>query len=231
MCELFGYSCESAGRADALLRNFAGHAVRNPHGWGIACYDKGELTLKKKPETALGSPDYARAAGEAEGGIIISHIRHASCGEVHERNCHPFIGTLNGRQWTFAHNGHIDGICLHPHCGGETDSEAVFHMLLDSIAARGDAFTGIVKCVDSLFNEYEFGREVRLNFLLSDGETIYAFNHHPEKTMYLADRRTAGGSSLIVATQVLDDSLWKPLPEDRVIVVRQGRLVARSEKI
>jgi predicted glutamine amidotransferase len=49
--------------------------------------------------------------------------------------------------------------------------------------------------------------------------------------MYLADRPSAGGSSLIVATQVLDDSQWEPLPEDRVIVIRHGRLVSRSEKI
>jgi predicted glutamine amidotransferase len=231
MCELFGFSGENAGRADALLCSFAGHAVRNPHGWGIAYYDKGELTLKKKPETALASPDYRRAAGEAEGNIIISHIRHASCGEVHERNCHPFVGELGGRQWTFAHNGHIDGICLHPHCGGETDSEAVFHMLLDSIAASGDPYTGIVKCVDTLFHEYEFGREVRLNFLLSDGETLYAFNHHPEKTMYRGDRPTAGGPSVVVATQVLDAGPWEALPEDCVIVVRRGKVVARSEKI
>jgi glutamine amidotransferase len=104
-------------------------------------------------------------------------------------------------------------------------------MLLDSMAARGDPYEGIVKCVDSLFNEYEFGRDVRLNFLLSDGETMYAFNHHPEKTMYRADRPTAGGSSLVVATQILDDGYWEALPEDRVVVVRRGKLVALSEKI
>lgn len=231
MCELFGFSCESAGRAEALLRSFAEHAIRNPDGWGIAYYDKHKLTLKKKPEVARSSPAYFEAAAAAEGQVIISHIRHASCGEVHERNCHPFARELGGRQWTFAHNGHIDGICLHPRCGGETDSEAVFHMLLDSIAAHGDAYAGIVRCVDGLFNEYEFGRQVRLNFLLSDGETMYAFNHHPEKTMYLANRQTAGGSSVVVTTQALDDGRWEALPEDRALVIRRGRLVAQSEII
>jgi predicted glutamine amidotransferase len=231
MCELFGFSCANTGRAEALLCSFAKHAIRNPDGWGIAYYDRQELTLKKKSETAMASLDYARAAGGAEGSIIISHIRHASCGAVHERNCHPFVGKLDGRQWTFAHNGHIDGICLHPRCGGETDSEAMFHMLLDSIAACGDPYTGIIKCVDTLFNEYEFGREVRLNFLLSDGETMYAFNHHPEKTMYQADRPTAGGSSVVVATQILDNGRWEALPEDCVIVVSRGKVVASSEKI
>jgi predicted glutamine amidotransferase len=231
MCELFGFSCESAGRVDVLLRSFAGHAVRNPHGWGIAYYGNGELTLKKKAENALASPDFTRAAVEAEGSVIISHIRNKSCGAVHERNCHPFVGALDGRQWTFAHNGHIDGICLHPRCGGETDSEAVFHMLLDSIATHDDPYAGIVKCVDRLFNEYEFGREVRLNFLLTNGETIYAFNHHPEKTMYMTDRQTAGGPAFIVATQVLDDGSWTALPEDRVVVVSRGRVMAISEPL
>ena len=231
MCELFGFSCESPGRAEALLCSFAEHAIRNPDGWGIACYDRQELTLAKKPEIAAASPAYYQAAAAAEGQIIISHIRHASCGEIHERNCHPFVADQGGKRWTFAHNGHIDGICLHPRCGGETDSEAVFHMLLDSIAVHGDAFTGIIQCIDTLFNEYEFGRQVRLNFLLSDGETIYAFNHHPEKTMYLTDRPTAGGASVIVTTQALDGGSWQALPVDRVMVIRNGRLAAMSEKI
>jgi predicted glutamine amidotransferase len=231
MCELFGFSGASAGRAEALLRSFAGHATRNPDGWGIAYYNRGELSVCKKPETALASADYSRVAAEAEGGVIISHIRHASCGEVHQRNCHPFVAEQDGRRWTFAHNGHIDGICLHPRCGGETDSEAVFHMLLDSMHARGDPYRGIVECIAHLFNEYEFGREVRLNFLLSDGETIYAFNHHPEKTMYRSDRPAAGGSSVVVATQVLDGERWTALPEDQVLVFRLGRLAAASEKI
>jgi|AGTN01.2.fsa_nt_gi Predicted glutamine amidotransferase len=231
MCELFGFCSESAGRADAMLRSFAGHAVRNPHGWGIAYYDHGKLTLKKGPEAAMASPNYERAAVEAEGRIILSHIRHASCGEVHERNCHPFVAEQAGKTWAFAHNGHIDGISLHPRCGGETDSESAFQMILESIAIHGDPYTGIVKCVDSLFNEYEFGREVRLNFLLSDGEAMYAFNHHPEKAMYRSDRQTTGGPSVVVATQVLDGGHWEPLPEDRVLVVSQGRQIALSEKI
>jgi len=231
MCELFGFSCEGASRAEPLLRSFAGHATRNPDGWGIACYNGGELSLYKKPETALASEDFLKAAGESEGGVILSHIRHASCGEVHLRNCHPFVAGQDGRRWTFAHNGHIDGICLHPQCGGETDSEAMFYMLLDSIRVHQDPYKGVIECIRHLFDEYEFGLDVRLNFLLSDGETIYAFNHHPEKTMYRSDRHTAGGRAVVVATQALDGGRWAPLPEDRVIVVRHGQLVTTSEQI
>ena len=231
MCELFGFSCASAGRVEPLLHSFAGHATRNPDGWGIACYRNGELSVCKQPEAALASAGFSRVAGQAEGHVIISHIRHASCGEVHLRNCHPFVAEQGGQRWTFAHNGHIDGIGAHPRCGGETDSEAVFHMLLDSVRAHGDPYRGIVACIGNLFNEYEFGREVRLNFLLSDGETIYAFNHHPEKTMYQSARPAAGGQALAIATQVLDAGPWTVLPVDRVIVVRDGRVVATSEKI
>lgn len=231
MCELFGLSCENEGRADAMLRKFAWHSARNPHGWGIACYDHGELTLHKKPEAALASGDYFRAAEGAGGRVILAHVRNASRGEQEERNCHPFTWPMGGRQWAFAHNGHVDGIGPHVRAAGETDSESVFHMLLDSIRARKDPYAGIVEGVRELFEEYEFGREVHLNFVMSDGEAVYAFSHHPEKPMYQALRPTARGASVAVATQVLDDEPWTPLPADRLVVLRNGALDNISEPI
>jgi predicted glutamine amidotransferase len=231
MCELFGFCGESAGRPDALLRSFAEHSARNPHGWGVACYSHGELVLRKMPETALSSKAYFEAVRDAEGKIIISHIRNASCGEIHERNCHPFRREQGGKQWAFAHNGHIDGISLHPRCGGETDSEAVFHMLMDRIGDFDDPYDRILGCIVSIFDDYEFGREVRLNFLLSDGEKLYAFSHHPEKPMYYTVRETAGGSSLMIATQALDTGEWAMLPDDRLVVVSHGKLLAMSDKL
>jgi predicted glutamine amidotransferase len=221
MCELFGFCGESAGRPDTLLRSFAEHSTRNPHGWGIACYSHGELLLRKMPETALSSKAYFEAIRDAEGKIIISHIRNASCGEIHERNCHPFRREQGGKQWAFAHNGHIDGIGLHPRCGGETDS----------IGRAADPYKGVIDCIGGIFNDYEFGREVRLNFLLSDGETLYAFSHHPEKPMYYAARETAVGSSLMIATQPLDTCGWTALPDDRLIVVSHGKLLAMSDRL
>ena len=226
MCELFGFSCEGNGRADLLLRNFAGHSARNTHGWGIAYYGIDGLVLEKKPETARDSEAFYRAAAGATGGVIISHVRNASRGGQHERNCHPFAESVDGRRWTFAHNGHVDGIAVHPRAGGETDSETVFHMLLDSIHAHGDPYTGIVEGIKGLYEEYEFGRDVRLNFLLTDGDVIYAYNHHPEKPMYHGTRQTSGGRSVIVATQRLDGESWSELPEDYLAVIRQGKITS-----
>jgi glutamine amidotransferase len=231
MCDLLGFSSDNASKAVPLLHSFAEHARRNPHGWGIAYYRGSEAVLRKRPGPAMASKEYFRAVEEAEGRIIISHVRNASRGDMHERNCHPFRHGLLGRQWTFAHNGHIDGIGPHPRAAGDTDSEAVFHMLLDSIARAGDPYSGLVEGVQSLFGEYEHGRDIRLNFLLSDGEMLYAFNHHPEKPMYVSRGRTAAGEALLFSTQTLEGQGWASLPEDRLVVAGDGKLRRMSGTI
>jgi glutamine amidotransferase len=104
-------------------------------------------------------------------------------------------------------------------------------MLMDAIRQARDPYDAIVRCISSIFNDYEYGREVRLNFLLSDGETLYAFSHHPEKPMYYTARETAGGRSLMIATQVLDTGGWTALPDDRLVVVSHGRLQVMSDPL
>lgn len=231
MCELYGISFSTPGKALSGLHRLADHSGRNPHGWGIAFYQDGEAILKKLPERALLSKTYFHAAEEAESDVIISHIRHASRGETHERNCHPFVHHMDGKDWVFAHNGHVDGIYIHPRATGETDSESVFHMLLDSIKDRADAVSGLEYGVTSLFEEYEFGREIRLNFLLSDGLNVYAFCHHPEKPMYYQNVYHKQGAQTMIATQVLNGTLWEKLPKDRLMVISHGQIESISGQI
>lgn len=231
MCDLIGLCCDSASKAIPLLNSFAEHSIRNPHGWGIAYYRGSEAILRKKPESALASKEFFRTMDEAESEIIISHIRNASCGDKHERNCHPFKHDFRGRQWIFAHNGHVDGITIHPRSGGETDSETVFHMLLDSIDRANDPYSGIIGGLECLFNEYEHGRAVKLNFLLSDGENMYAFSHHQEKPMFTSGKQAESGESMVISTQLLDGMNWAKLPEDRLLVACRGKLLKMSGKI
>ncbi|OPY30607.1 MAG: hypothetical protein A4E28_00188 [Methanocella sp. PtaU1.Bin125] len=49
--------------------------------------------------------------------------------------------------------------------------------------------------------------------------------------MYYTVRETAGGSSLMIATQTLDAGNWRPLPDDRLIIVSHGRLLATSDPV
>jgi len=82
-------------------------------------------------------------------------------------------------------------VARHPRAQGETDSESVFNVLLDNVGRHrrldnGTSFNGIAMGVVSLFEDYEFGRRIGLNFVMSDGRAIYTFNHHAEKPMFFS---------------------------------------------
>jgi len=236
MCELFGFSCSREGCVAESLYRFAEHSDRNPHGWGLAYYTGSGAILEKQALEARKSPEYYEAVKKARGNIIISHIRHASCGEVTEVNCHPFRQTFLGKEWVFAHNGQVDGVARHPRSDGRTDSESVFNLLLDNILEHrsrdnGVTYGSIIAGISSLFNDYEFGRQIGLNFIMSDGDVLYAYNHHAEKPMYYAKTATKGDHSLLVSTQELDGNDWEVLPKDRLLLVKQGDIYALSDTI
>ncbi len=236
MCELFGFSCSGEGCADERLQRFAEHSGRNPHGWGLAYYTGSGAVLKKKAVEAQKSPEYFDAAKMAKSDIIISHIRHASCGKINEDNCHPFKQAFQGKDWVFAHNGHVDGVARHVRTTGETDSESVFNMLLDNIAEyshldNGVTYNSIINGIASIFSDYEFGRQVGLNFIMSDGSTLYAFNHHGEKPMYYKKTSGPEGNSITISTQKLDSGEWEILPVDRLLLAKKGEIYTLSGPI
>ncbi|BAI62252.1 conserved hypothetical protein [Methanocella paludicola SANAE] len=232
MCELFGFSgIREAGVEDGL-RSFAEHSDRNPHGWGLAYYGSGVPVIKKKAIEARKSPEYYHAIRLARSDIIITHIRHASCGKINEANCHPFYQPYLGKHWAFAHNGHVDGVARHPRTQGETDSESVFNVLLDNVGRyrhldNGTSYNGIARGVASLFDDYEFGRQVGLNFVMSDGNAIYTFNHHTDKPMFYAYE----DHGVTVSTQKLDGYEWEPMPADRLLLLKKGHICEISDKI
>ncbi len=232
MCELFGYSSLLKGSAAQSLYHFAEHSSRNPHGWGLAYYTDSGAILKREATEARKSAGYYDAIKLAKSKIIVSHIRHASVGKVNEANCHPFSRTYDGRDWVFAHNGHIEGVGRHPRSTGETDSESAFHILMDSIRDcrhmdNGVTYYGLVNGISGLYEGYEFGRDVGLNFVMSDGKVLYAFNHHPEKPMYYS----RSGNATTVSTQKLGGHAWERLPPDRLVLVKDGVVYRVSDRI
>ncbi len=229
MCELFGFSCRHEESVAPGLRRFAEHSERNPHGWGLVYYTDSGAILKKKAVEARKSPEYYDAIRLAKSKMIITHIRHASCGKINEANCHPFTRMFDGKDWAFAHNGHIEGVGKHPMNAGETDSESAFNILMDSVRDcrhmdNGVIYNGLVNGISGLYENYEFGRQVGLNFVMSDGNVLYAFNHNPEKPMYY----TSSGNAVTVSTQKLDDSPWELLPPDRLMLVKDGAVYRLS---
>ena len=144
MCELLGMS---ANVPTDICFSFAGLARRGgetgPHadGWGLTFYaGKGCRTFKDPLPAAQSKVAELVQNYPIHSKVVIAHVRQANSGSTCLENTHPFQRELWGRQWTFAHNGQIQG---HKKLRlgrflpiGETDSEHAFCHLLDLLAAR-----------------------------------------------------------------------------------------------
>ena len=60
----------------------------------------------------------------------------------------------------------------------------------------------------------------KLNFLLYDGDYLYVHKNEPG-TMF----RKALSDAVIVSTHPLDDSVWEDVPQNQLLVYRDGKLV------
>lgn len=101
-----------------------------------------------------------------------------SKGERSYRNTHPFSRELYGREWCFAHNGTILRDLPKPRfytSMGETDSERAFCIIMDRLRDLGeDADLAVISEVIER-TAREFSSLGDFNFLMSDGERLYAF--------------------------------------------------------
>ena len=235
MCDLFGMSCNEKDRATRSLPIFAQYSRIDQDGWGIVYYEGDRAVLRRKPTIASESREFLNTIEQAKSNIIISHLRLATKGEVCERNCHPFVQHANGRDWAFAHNGGVHGIEDHPRSEGETDSEDVFNFILDKMGgyiSEGQIhglYPGIIKAVSSLFDNY--GRDIHLNFLMTDGDILYAFHHYDSKPIYFLRRAKEYGGALLASTRKLTQEPWKTIPKNRLMLISRGDVLILSDPI
>ena len=249
MCELFGMSCQAADRGEYSLTTFGEDSDWNRDGWGLAWYDRdGSAQVRKADEDGDGdfvarkSTAYAGLTRTAESTLMIGHLRRASNGIQSTENSHPFIRRFQEKDWVFAHNGSIPGVRTHPRSMGGTDSEQVFHEMMDDLedylgrpGFRGTS-PGVRKAVRGVLNRYS-GRNkpLRFNFLLSDGTTLYAFHHYTDRPLYLAKRQKGYGGVVLISTYPYPlpspEMVWKPLEKDRLLAVSGGMISLLSGRV
>ncbi len=191
MCELFCLSSRRPTRATFALKRFAAHgapAGRNVDGWGVAFHEGRDIRLYKEPEPAGDSPWVAFIERRAlSTGLLISHIRRATCGANSHANTQPFARELGGRMHLFAHNGGFDEITARSAASprrfqpvGETDSEMAFCLLLDRLAPLWKG-TAVPALKARLAAVTDFAAEMRplgiANFLYTDGEFVFGHGH------------------------------------------------------
>lgn len=232
----------------------------HPDGWGISVYENGSLTVERRDTAAFEDVHFSVTAERVYGRTVIAHVRDATVGGAVLSNTHPFVYG----SWTFAHNGTIREFekvrsILEPEMSpalakrrlGDTDSEFAFYWILDRLAREGidiehgcgdpEAAAGVlgdcVRRLDSLCVELGAEKPARLNFVLTDGETLLATRarnslywaaregihdceicgiphvHHREGREYRA---------VVVASEPISKEKWQEVPEGGMVVVDSG---------
>lgn len=179
MCRLLGLAANKPVDFEFSLERFKEFATDNPNGWGIGWY---ESNMARVFRQGIGASDresrLSVLSKEVRSKIIIAHVRRKGKGAAASKiNSHPF----QYRNWIFAHNGSVDreyllsllGEELAKEIEGETDSEVYFYWILQNIEACGNVIEGVKEAISKIRRKDHSG----LNFLLSDGKTLYAFRY------------------------------------------------------
>ncbi|TCV91552.1 class II glutamine amidotransferase [Biostraticola tofi] len=226
MCELLGMS---ANVPTDICFSFTGLVQRGggtgPHkdGWGITFYEGLGCRTFKDPMPSIDSP-IARLVQDypIKSCAVVSHIRQANRGRVALENTHPFTRELWGRNWTFAHNGQLNGYrqletgIYRPI--GQTDSEYAFCWLL---ARLNDRYPKTPRHWPSVFRYIEtLARELQkkgiFNMLLSDGCFVMGYC---STELHWITRRAPFGKATLLDRDVEIDFQQQTTPDDVVTVI------------
>lgn len=226
MCQLLGMNCNVP---TDICFSFSGFRKRggvtdiHRDGWGIGFFEGNGVRVFLDPEPSAHSvlADLVRSY-PIRSLNVIAHIRKATEGEILLENTHPFMRELWGRNWLFAHNGHLPD--FRPELGGimtpvgTTDSEWVFCWLLERLRQR---FGAAPPTRDDLFNALgelvlSFADQGISNFLLSNGEVLIA--HCSTHLSYIV-RKAPFGEAHLSDEDMTVDFRQLTTPSDRVAVI------------
>ncbi|MCP4547956.1 MAG: T9SS type A sorting domain-containing protein [bacterium] len=168
----------------------------NRNGWGLVTFaDEGaEPVINRSSLAAINDPEFdptVIARAELFPEVCFAHVRNCSSGLCEIPNPHPFYRELNGKHWFLAHNGSIlksvlldliptDYFTLHPPVNGDNpqdwiDSELYFMYVMQTVEEHGwDVKAGLGEVILKL-RAFLPGEYHSLNFILSDGATLWAY--------------------------------------------------------
>jgi predicted glutamine amidotransferase len=230
MCRLFGQISLGDDSVQHWMLNaerpFVGWSQVHRHGWGICWYEDGAVRVEKEPVPALGAQKFNETAKGARSHLFICHLRKATIGKLSYVNSQPFTSG----DWAFAHNGSLGRKSLLaklnsvvPAVEGETDSEVYFRWLLQGLE------TGGVDGLRSGIKEARTKEFTALNFLLSDGHTLYAYWEqspaakvpYPEYYQLYYREIIKPRGAVIVSSERLDSEEWLRIPHKSLLIVSE----------
>ena len=228
MCELLGMECNVPTDivfSFTALSMRGGRTGQHADGWGLALYEGRFARMFVEPAPACDS----RLATFVRDNPIrtllaVAHVRKATVGAASLENTHPFKRVLWRRDWAFAHNGTLprarERVVNDFAPLGETDSEHAFCWMMSELRASfpGGYPTSEPQRLWQRVAELggTLGAEGTCNFLLADGEYLYA--RCATKLCFVIRQAPFGRATLRDADVQVDFSALTS-PSDRVAVI------------
>lgn len=194
----------------------AQQSERHPDGWGVSYYRADAPHIIKSLNTAVNDRLFSHVSGLVASKTVLAHLRKATVGKLGILNTHPF---QYGR-WVFAHNGTLtdyeenkDALSQHIHPElnrfilGDTDSEAIFYLLLTELQKRRsldqpifrheeifEAVHQTTSVLSQIFTDYHPQQNFHLtsgssfSFVLTNGTSLIA--HHGGQELFYSTHKT-----------------------------------------
>lgn len=226
MCQLLGMNCNVPTDICFSFTGFQARGGLTDHhrdGWGIAFFEGPGVRVFLDPQPSIASPVAELVRNYPIRSLnVIAHIRKATQGDIRLENTHPFQRELWGRYWIFAHNGNLveyaprlDGRFLPV---GTTDSERAFCHVLQTLAECFPDEPPDANALHAALRRItrEIGRHGEFNFLLSNGERLFA--HCATRLAYIV-RQAPFATAHLSDQDVSVDFRELTTPADRVAVI------------
>ncbi len=253
MCQLLALAFNEPVTTSLSFRGFRHRANCNPHGWGLATFDGSTAAIVKEPCRADESDEVESIINNHDltSKIFIGHVRYGNVGGVSERNTHPFVRKLRGKDIVLAHNGTLAKDDLKPHVDdrykpeGTTDSELALCVLVTWLIDQNVSLTDFVAIHDRLRELNESGN---MNILFSDGEQLFAYHdangynglcftrrespfscvtlRDEDWTANLPEEKSPRQRGYVIATKALTEGeTWTNLKHGALMVFKRGEIV------
>lgn len=208
----------------------------NADGYGFGWFDPSGQPAKFTSIMPIWGDTNLTALGPSlSASAWVANVRSATPGlAIAQANTQPF----SDAEFLFLHNGFISNFASHIRARmrqaltapieagvhGNTDSEYLFALLRNILAQ--DLELPLDEALLQLFailHEWLAGERALLNFVLSDGERIYAVRHAlnaPCPSLYFtADDEDYPEAALVASEPLTDSKFWQPVPEHHFLIL------------
>lgn len=212
------------------------YAKVNADGYGFGWYDANNQPVNYRSTMPIWSDPNLESLGRGlESDLWLAYIRSATEGyPVNHSNTQPFYND----ELLFMHNGYIEGFTsqsrrkisdylsndIRASIQGTTDSEYLFALLRELLSSDQellieDACSQMLTLLAGWLGD----AKALLNFIITDGELIYAirhgYNHDSPSLYYTTADELFPGAQLIASERLTHSETWQAVADHHILIL------------